>query len=122
MTANLFQRIFLILFKKNFIWFSWIFLSVYLHFIYKTLEEFRVWMSEKGTNSYNEKVLASLASPPAPPPGGAGPWTRSLPPYTPSFPLYTQPSRIGGIGFSSQCVHSLCCHDLNRRRAMVLGG
>ena len=35
------------------------------------------------------------------------PWTRSFPPYVHSFSLYTWPSRIGGGGFSSPCVHSL---------------
>ena len=45
----------------------------------------------------------------APPPRrGLRRWTRSLPPYTLSFPLYSRPSRIGGGGFSFPCVHSLC--------------
>ena len=80
-----------------------IFLSVFSFYLHN-LEEFRAWMAEKGTNSYNKKVLASQYG------WGAGggdsatewrvlrplrPWPRSLPPYTPSFPLYTRPSRIG---------------------------
>ena len=39
---------------------------------------------------------------------GLRPWTHSLPPDTPSFPLYTRPSRIGGGDLSSPYVHSLC--------------
>ena len=35
-----------------------IFLSVFSFYLHN-LEEFRAWMAEKGTNSYNKKVLAS---------------------------------------------------------------
>ena len=34
------------------------------------ITEFRVWITEKGTNSYNEKVLVSQWGKPPPPPGG----------------------------------------------------
>ena len=91
----------------------------HFHFFSKILEEFRVWIAEKGTNSNNKKVLFSQWGVSAPnPPAGASPpcsphqgmrlWTRSLPPYILSFPLHTQPSRIGEGGFSSLCVRSLC--------------
>ena len=42
-------------FSNDFLEFS----CQYFHFIFKTLEEFRVWMAEKGINSYNEKILVS---------------------------------------------------------------
>ena len=48
---------------------------------------------------------------------GLRPWTRALPPYTPSFQLYTRPSRIRDGGFSSLCVYSLCrtlCTELHK--------
>ena len=86
----------------------------YFHFFSKILEEFHVCIAEKIANPNNKKVLFSPcggAAPPPNPPAEASPlrpWTRFLPPYILSFPLYTQPSRIGGGGFSSQCVHSLC--------------
>ena len=73
-----------------FLFFKWFsgFSGQYSHFISETLEEFHVWMAEKGTNSYNEKMLVSQ--------GGGAPhqrmraWTCSLPPCTSSFPpLYS---------------------------------
>ena len=44
------------------------------------ITEFRVWITEKGTNSYNEKVLVSQWGKPPPPRRGLRPlrlWTRS---------------------------------------------
>ena len=93
--------------------FQMIFLSVF-SFHLQNLEEFRVWMAEKGTNFYKKKFWSFGAGVQPPTPrrglGPLRPRTCSLPPYvyTSSFLLYTRPSQIGGGGFSSLCVHSLC--------------
>ena len=105
-----FMNLYLILhvfFQMNFLEFS----SHYFHFFSKILEEFRVWIAEKGTIPNNKKVLFSQwggGVRPLLPHAGLRPWTRSLPPYILSFPLYTRPSPIGGGSFSSPRVHSLC--------------
>ena len=116
-TAILFQRIFLILLKKNFrcffllYYFSWIFIKSCMFFFQWI---FWIFLLVFSFLLQNEKVLFSQwGGGGAPPPTSwrglrpLRPWTRSLPPYILSFPIYTRPSRIGGGGFSSPCLHSL---------------
>ena len=116
-TAILFQRIFLILFKKFFrccfllYYFSWIFIKtcmfyfewifwIFLLVFLFLLQDKKVLFSQWGGGLRLPTPRRGLSP--------LRPWTRSLPPYILSFPLHTRPSRIGGGGFSSPCVYSLC--------------